>query len=271
VQFSHRANEPLTAVTRGNGPIVVLVHGALGDYRQWEPIASMLEDRYQVVAISRRHHWPNPMPPVGTEYTYEGHRDDLVAFLRGFDAPVHLVGHSYGAGVALLSALAEPALVRSLVVIEPSFGNLLDASAPDLAPETASRRSLLEATQRLAGAGDHEGSARALIDWLQDSPAGFDRLAEPVRRGLLQNAATCGPTFAVPAPIVTCDMLQSLGTPVLVLHGSDTRRFFRRVAERVAACLPSAQIGAVPACGHMSIVENPAGVAGALAAFLGHN
>ena len=211
------------------------------------------------------------MPPIGTAYTYEGHRDDLLAFLRGFDSPMHLVGHSYGAGVALLAALAEPALARSVAVIEPSFGSLLDGSAPDLAPETASRRTLLETTQRLAAAGDHEGSARALIDWLQDSPAGFDSLAEPVRRGLLENAATVGPTFAVPAPLVTCDQLREFARPVLVLHGSGTRLFFRRVAERAAACLPSAQIGAIPACGHMSIVENPAAVAGALAAFLGHN
>ena len=59
-----RAPAGLTITVRGRGPDVVLIHGALGDYRQWEPIGAMSESRYRVIAVSRRFHWPNPAPPV---------------------------------------------------------------------------------------------------------------------------------------------------------------------------------------------------------------
>jgi pimeloyl-ACP methyl ester carboxylesterase len=99
-----RAETGLRAVVSGHGAHVVLVHGSLGDHRQWAAIGARLAARHRVVALSRRHHWPNEPPAADAVYSYESHRDDLVAYLRQFPDPVHLVGHSYGAGIALLAA-----------------------------------------------------------------------------------------------------------------------------------------------------------------------
>lgn len=45
----------LALSVRGRGPDVVLVHGSLGDYRQWNAIAERLEPNYRVInAVSRR-------------------------------------------------------------------------------------------------------------------------------------------------------------------------------------------------------------------------
>ena len=41
-----------------------------------------------------------------------------------------LVGHSYGAAVALIAALACPERVRALVLYEPTLFSLVDADAP---------------------------------------------------------------------------------------------------------------------------------------------
>ena len=94
----------LALAVRGRGPDVVLIHGSLGDYRQWNAIAERLEPNYRVIAVSRRHHWPNPPPQPDISYTYEGHSADLQLFLHSIGHPAHVVGHSYGAGVALLAA-----------------------------------------------------------------------------------------------------------------------------------------------------------------------
>ena len=261
----------IAAFTRGEGPDVVLVHGALGDYRQWRPIGDALQSSFRVTEVSRRYHWPNPMPAPDASYTYEGHRDDLLEFLAPFDRTVHLVGHSYGAGIALLTALAAPAKLRTLTVIEPAFGSLLDVGNDALAEELAIRSAMLERTQHLSGAGDHETAARVLIDWLQASEQGFASLPPAVQAGLLENAQSVGPTFAAPAPNVMCGGLRSLQLPALVLYGAHTRPFFRVIAERAAACLPKGTLDAVPGCGHMSIVEDPGAVASRLRAFLVQN
>ena len=46
----------LALAVRGSGPDVVLVHGSLGDYRQWNAIVERFESNYRVIAVSRRYH-----------------------------------------------------------------------------------------------------------------------------------------------------------------------------------------------------------------------
>lgn len=247
----------LTAMERGDGPPVVLVHGSLGDYRQWARIGDQLAAHYRVVAISRRYHWPNPAPEPNAPYTYESQCDDLLAWLQAGGRSVHLVGHSYGAGIVLLAALREPRIVGSLILIEPPFGSLLPDHAPDLEEELADRMAAIATIQALAKAGAAEEASRLLIDWTQGGPGGFRALPAEARQALLQNAATIGPTFAAAPPVVTSDALRDLRTPTLVLNGERTRPFYRVVGERAAECLPHARRAWIPQAAHMTIVERP--------------
>ena len=247
----------LTAIETGEGPRVVLVHGSLGDYRQWAPIGDRLRARCRVVALSRRYHWPNEAPSADAPYTYESHRDDLLGYLRATDHPVDLAGHSWGAGIVLLAALREPALVRSLILIEPPFGSLLPPDTPDLEFEMTDRMSMVSSLQRLVVARRDDEASRLLIDWTQGGPGGFAALPRDVQDALLQNAATVGPTFSAPPPHVDCEALRAMGTPTLVLNGGRTRAFYRVVGERAAACIPGARRARIPGAAHMTIVERP--------------
>jgi pimeloyl-ACP methyl ester carboxylesterase len=263
-----RAPAGLALTARGRGPDVVLVHGALGDYRQWEPIGRALSRGYRVIAVRRRFHWPNPRPAGGVDYTFEAQSADLDALLQSLGRPAHLVGHSYGAGVALLTALRHPELVRSLILVEPPFGSLVAPSAPGFASELASRDSMLAAVRASVQAGAAERAAEALIDWVQGGPGGFRRLPRAIQEGLRTNAVTLGPTYAAPAPVVTCRQLRALRLPVLILRGQQTRPWYRIIAEAAADCIPGAEAAVIPAARHMAIVENPSGSAGLVARFI---
>jgi pimeloyl-ACP methyl ester carboxylesterase len=262
----------LALTVRGRGPDVVLVHGALGDYRQWEAVGGVLSRSYRVIALSRRFHWPNPPPPPppadGVHYTFEEQSSDLKAFLQSLGRPVHLVGHSYGAGVALLTALGHPNLVRSLTLVEPPFGSLVPPSAPGFAGELASRDSMIAALLASVQAGEVERAAVALIDWAEGRPGGFRGLPQAIQEQLRTNAATIGPTYAAPAPRVTCEQVGALRLPVLVLRGEQTRLWYQLIAGATAGCIPGAEAAVVPAAGHMAIVENPSATAGLIAAFI---
>jgi pimeloyl-ACP methyl ester carboxylesterase len=251
------ASTALTTVVAGEGPPIVLVHGSLGDYRQWTPIAARLQAQRRVISISRRYHWPNPAPSMDTPYTYEGHVADLVDYLRTIDHPVELAGHSYGAGIVLLAALSEPALVTRLILVEPPFGSLLPADGAGLEDEMADRRSMIASLQKLAGERQDDEASRMLIDWTQGGPGGFGKLPADAQAALLQNAATVGPTFSAAPPHVDCAALAALPTPTLVLNGEWTRPFYRVVGERAAACIPHARRAIIPRAGHMTIVERP--------------
>lgn len=248
----------LTAIENGDGPdVIVLVHGALGDYRHWAAIGARLCARYRVVAVSRRFHWPNPAPSPDVSYTYEDHRDDLLQLVRWVAHPVHLVGHSYGAGVALLAALREPELVRSLTLIEPAFNSLLPKAAPGLRAELASRNSMVAKVRSLVHAGDHRRAVERFIDWAQGGAGGFAKLPHSVKEGLLANASTVGLTFASEVPNLTSDHLCQLGVSTLVLNGEHTRLFYRLIGHAMVSCIPGAKAGDISGAAHMSIVERP--------------
>lgn len=107
-------------VERGAGEPVVFVHGALDDYREWEPVARSLADAYRTIAYSRRYNFPNDNPVVGDDHSALVEARDLAALIRALHAgPAHVVAASYGAYTALVLAIREPTLVESLTLVEP--------------------------------------------------------------------------------------------------------------------------------------------------------
>jgi len=113
-----RASGPLTAedldVGRmGNGPPVVLVHGSVvGPARTWRHQLE-LGSHWALIMPNRPGFGSSPPLPRG-DFEAEA---PLMAELLGEGA--HLVGHSYGAVIALYAAALRPDRVRSLTVSEP--------------------------------------------------------------------------------------------------------------------------------------------------------
>lgn len=116
-------NDPtasLESVRQGTGQPLVLVHGSASDLRTWEQQSVAFGADFRVVAYSRRYHWPNERISGGAEYAMEEHVDDLEQLLKSLESgPAHLVGHSYGAYLALMVASRNPGLVDKLVLAEP--------------------------------------------------------------------------------------------------------------------------------------------------------
>ena len=124
----------LACTLNGCGEPLILVHGSNSDYRTWEPVANALAQRFNVVAYSRRWHWPNDPIAAGVDYSMHRHVLDLEELIGALRlGPSHLVGHSYGALVCLLVAMRSPSLVRSLVLAEPPAISLFTSSRPSLA------------------------------------------------------------------------------------------------------------------------------------------
>jgi pimeloyl-ACP methyl ester carboxylesterase len=98
-------------------PRLLLVHGSVVNAELTWSAQKPLAERFEIVAPNRRGFPPGPdVEQVDFE--------DEAVWLEPFLEPhTHLVGHSYGGVIALLSAARRPELVRSLTVIEPpAFG-----------------------------------------------------------------------------------------------------------------------------------------------------
>ena len=123
-QHTARLDDTLVHYTEaGQGEIVLLIHGSLCDYRYWRWQIPALSKDYRVVAPSLRGFWPDPFQQENARFSIGQHCRDMIAFSRqlGQGQPVHVLGHSRGAHVALELACEAPELVRSLSLADPGF------------------------------------------------------------------------------------------------------------------------------------------------------
>lgn len=100
----------------GNGPPLILVHGSLNDYRAWSFVRPAFAERFTVYAMDRRGRGESGTP---AEHALERQFEDVLAVMDAAGAPVDLIGHSYGAHVALGAAALAPERVKHLVLYEP--------------------------------------------------------------------------------------------------------------------------------------------------------
>lgn len=119
---------------QGQGPAVLLLHSAGLSGAQWRPVFEALRGRFRLIA-------PDLVGYGGsTPWTHNSHQEiglsaesldlEVIAALRAqivaqTNAPLHLVGHSYGGWLALKSAKQNPQHLQTLSLFDPvAFGVL---------------------------------------------------------------------------------------------------------------------------------------------------
>ena len=216
---------------RGKGSPIVFVHGALDDYRLWEPQVAGFAANHRVITYSRRYDWPNRNGGVVGDSSAAVDAADLSALMRALSLPsVHLVGHSYGGLVALWLTLDEPGSVRTLTLAEPAaFSLLLDDAEGRAAYEDAMNRMRRPAGQ-LFVRGQDEQALAPIVNWFAGRDV-FDRIPAAERKALLENLAEWRAlTLSTrPFPEVPANAIRKLRVPTLLMTGSSTHDIFKRV------------------------------------------
>ena len=115
---------PIAVWRSGEGPPLVLVHGAAADHIRWAPALPALEERFTVLAIDRR---GRGQSGDADEYAIEREYEDVAAVVESAGEAANVLGHSYGGICALEAALLTHG-VRRLVLYEAPMGFL--ASPP---------------------------------------------------------------------------------------------------------------------------------------------
>lgn len=96
-----------------------LLHGLGADRRAFQRFERLLPDAWDIVSLDLLGHGDAPHPASGYSL------DDHAAYIEGViaaDAPVLLIGHSYGAATAVAIAARQPQLVRAIVLLDPIVG-----------------------------------------------------------------------------------------------------------------------------------------------------
>ena len=132
----------------GDGPPIVLVHGATADHTAWRTSGPLLEPSHTLYAIDRRGRGASgDTAPYAIAREYEDVAAVVDAVAAELGRPVDVVGHSFGGRVGLGAALLT-ANLRRLVVYE-------GAPAPEGRSFHGDR--VMGRLESLAAADDREG------------------------------------------------------------------------------------------------------------------
>ncbi|MFB0843550.1 alpha/beta fold hydrolase [Paenibacillus oleatilyticus] len=121
----------LSAGSAENPPLL-LIHGNVSANLFWDDTLRALSEEYWVLAPDLRGYGQTEALPIDATRGLRDWSDDLKLFLGalGMSQPVHVLGWSLGAGIAMQLAIDHPATVRSLVLMSPlspyGFGGTKD-------------------------------------------------------------------------------------------------------------------------------------------------
>jgi pimeloyl-ACP methyl ester carboxylesterase len=105
-------------VTKGAGPLVVLIHGIPGFWYDWRNQVPALAQHFQVVAIDQRGFNLSDQPEGVDNYTLDKLVADVDAVIRHFGQPkATLVGHDSGGWISWRYAMAHPNKTERLVIV----------------------------------------------------------------------------------------------------------------------------------------------------------
>jgi proline iminopeptidase len=254
----------LFVVERGNGHPVIVLHGGPGmDHHEFGDYLDPLADAFRLLLVDQRSQGRSDRAPAHT-WTLERMAQDVIMLARAMGLERYAVlGHSFGAFVALQNAVDFPGMAAQTIVSSgvPSMTYLKAVERHLLAfGPIELREQVIRSWEREAHARTPEDVASILLDqWpFQFADPTDARIGEYVRRsaggvfdaGVLRHFASSGY-----GGIEVRDRLGEVASPVLVLAGRHDRTCGVDAAEAIAAGIPGAELVVFERSGHMAFVE----------------
>lgn len=252
-------------------PDIVFLHATGLNARTYRTLLEPLGERFAVLALDARGHGQTQLPAKTFGYTsWRRHRDDLIAVLETFTAPVTLAGHSMGATVSLLTAGRRTDLVAGLALIEPvilpasgyavaqiPFAPMLQRATMPLAARAARRRKAFESREAAIAAFTDRGMFKTfpqavIADYVADG------VIEDGRGGYM---LACAPKYEAATYCAQrhdpWEALRKLTDPLVLLRAEHNSTISEAAMHRVAVIKPDARVATVEGAGHMLPMERP--------------
>lgn len=252
----------LKVLDRGQGPVVMLVHGFPLTHAMWQPQIEALASDYRIIAPDLRGFGESSVTP-GT-VTMRQFADDLAGVLDalGITEPVTYCGLSMGGYIGWQFVQNFPERLKSLICC--------DTKATADSEEAIQKRHKLAASVLKHGVGvlaqamPEKLFAKATLD--QQGP-----VVEQCKRMML-SAHPEGAAAALRGMAERPDcssLLSTIQVPTLIIVGEDDQITTVEEMREMASVIPQSQFLEVANAGHMAPLEQPGPVNEALKAFLG--
>lgn len=234
-----------------NAPLVIALHCSGGSGRQWRALLERLDDTFRFSA-------PDLIgaPGGGTWTGSAAFRlaDEAAAIIEMIDRHeglVHLVGHSYGGGLALHIAAKRPHRIASLSLYEPSAFHLLRELESEGHEALGEILGIAGAVQDGLINGRYQTATARFIDYWGGDGA-FAAMKPELQVALVRFLPKASLDFqALIHESTPASEYARFGFPVLVLRGEFAPVPTQRIARELVSRVPTAIGAIVPGAGHM--------------------
>lgn len=232
----------------GSGQAVLLIHGSLCDYRYWRWQIPAFSHQRQVLAPSLRGYWPSAFIDDNPAFSIARHAQDLIEFIRRQQTgePVHILGHSRGAHVALELACTAPELARSLTLADPGFR---------FEQEPVQQSFQLDVVQKLK-AGDLDGALAEFVDTVNGAGT-WRQMVSWFKTMVKDNAGTLLSQIHEIDHSFHLERVRKLNCPVLLLGGANSPARYGQRLDILQQVLSNAERATIPLAAHGMNLANP--------------
>jgi pimeloyl-ACP methyl ester carboxylesterase len=223
-----------------NGEAVLLLHGGLSNTDSYADVmVPALENSFHLFAYDRAGHGRSADQPSSFHFDFQ--RDEAIAYISEVvKQPVHVVGYSDGAIIALMVAIARPELIKSIVSIAGNFTPAGLVKIPTFDP--------------------------AIDQITEEERTSYAAMSPDAPETLVAKIAKMHRIWEVEPSIEITDIAQ-IKVPVLVMAGDDDGVKHSHSVELFEA-LPLGQLAIVPGTSHGLVKEKPKLVTELIKSFL---
>jgi pimeloyl-ACP methyl ester carboxylesterase len=231
----------------GDGPCLLLLHGAVSDSRVWRVELESLSDVFSVVAWDAPGcGWSSDPPEHFRLPEYAECLDEFISAL-GLERP-HLLGHSWGSALALELYRLRPSVVRSLVLVGAYAG-----WAGSLTPDQVAQR--LEFALRIADLPPGTFEPASMPGLFSDAMPENRRSELATIMSEIRPAGTRTMARGL-AEADLRDLLPRIEAPTLLIYGDADERSSLDVANALHAAIPRSRLTVMPGLGHECFLES---------------
>lgn len=250
----------IIASHRASGPMVVMLHGSGLGPESWDGLIGHIAARHPV----RAPRLPGQARIAGCDSMLDATADAMLRPHPDPTRPIHLVGHDFGAVIALKIAARHPDRIASLTLIEPvAFNAVASESAPRILLKrlVAGMQSAIDLQDPTAAMAAHTDAMNGPGTWQRTTPGLRARLTERANR-VLNDLTALADDRMTPLDLagVVC--------PTLMICGGETCEPLKQVASHLHRTLPFPRVERIADAGHFPHLTDPHLVDPMIAEFL---
>lgn len=234
-----------------DSPPILALHGTASSAAQWSHLVAALLGKKDVITPD--------LPGYGEVPNVQGvgfnrRLQPLMAQFKSLDSPAHLVGHSFGAALALRLAELCPDKCLSVTLYEPTYLGVFGRST------CVADTELFEQIKMIANrvkSADAMGAMSYFIDyWMGEGR--WQSLNIKAQTALARYATLTAQDFNDGLFEVShAAASQSYQGPVKLLYGEQTAEIAKRICQLLTERLPNASLEELANLGHMGPVQRP--------------